>query len=388
MTTGITLGIRKPQQKEIDYHGVVILDGPDAVGKTTLAQELKRQAGKCVKYIHLSYKYPRHMFTYQLAALHWAHKWSYYGLVIIDRQWISEGIYANVYRGGSAWPHMGRMMDRAFRGMGTMNVLCLPQNIEDHHVFFSELKKKRYEMYDDQIHVAQRYLDLWQGNPNCTGQDYTAQLSRLGGVKHRDDFMRYCFQENVEEDLSIKDYATLVLERVDARWSAQPAIATKRQQTLGGETNGFNHNFSGFLDTAEWIIVGDMCNPKFRAVRYPFLDHGNSSLFLSECLHDIGFDETRAIFINVNDHYGAFGICEALKRKPNLRILCLGNDALDGVQTRCQKYLASLATYPEIYKTCHPSYAARFNQKEIILRDLSNLLGVRQDELRTSLPTN
>jgi hypothetical protein len=283
---------------------------------------------------------------------------------------------------------MGRMMDRAFRGMGAMNIICIPENIEDHNELFNKMKNTRYEMYDNQRHVASRFIDLWEGNKDCTGSDYASQLTRLGGVKDRDDFMKYCFAENNRNDFSVTDFAKLTLDRVDARWQLQPKFVTSRNQPAKGETFGYNNNFGGFLDTAEWLIIGDMCNPKYRAIRYPFLDYTHSSLFLSTCMHDIGFDETRAIYINVNDHYGAFGIIEALKRKPNLRILCLGNEALIGVKTRCQDYLQSLAVYPEIYKTCHPSYAMRFNQKEALIRDLSNLLGVRHDELKNSLPTN
>jgi thymidylate kinase len=377
------------KQRLIPYHGVVILDGPDATGKTTLAKELLKIAGpKYSKYYHLSYKYPDNMFLYQLAALHLADKWSHFGIVVIDRQWMSEGVYASVYRGGSKWPHMGRMMDRAFRGMGTVNVVCIPENIDDHNILFNKMKNTRYEMYDNQRNVAKRFLDFWDGNKDSTGNDYVSQLTRLGGVKDRDDFLRYCFPENIANKATVNDFALLTLDKVDARWQSQPAFVTKRGQPQNGETNGYNHNFGGFLDTAEWLIVGDMCNPKYRAIRYPFLDYSHSSLFLSTCLHEIGFDETRAIYINVNDHYGAIGITEALKKKPNLRILCLGNEALDGVKTRCQGYLQSLAVYPEIYKTCHPSYAMRFNQKEMLIRDLSNLLGVRHDELKFSIPTN
>jgi len=386
MPYGVHLGIRKPLQKNIPFHGVIILDGPDAVGKTTLARAIQAQCEGCCKYLHLTYKYPEHMFLYQLAALHWAHKWSYYGIVIIDRHWMSEGIYANVYRGGSKWPHMGRMMDRVFQGMGAVNVLCLPEDLDAHERLFKELKGQRFEMYADMVGVTKRYMKFWDGDPNITGADYTAQLTRLGGVKNRDDFMRYCYTENARNGITVEEYAGMCLEKTDARKQMQPTLTTKRASTLNGETQGYNHNFAGFLDTAEWLIVGDMCNPKYRAIRYPFLDYSNSSLFLAECFHEIGFDETRAVYINVNDYYGSIGVTEALKRKPNLRVLCLGNDALDGVQTRCRNYLLSLAVYPEIYKTCHPSYAARFNQRELLLRDLSNLLGVRHDELRNSQP--
>lgn len=388
MPYGVPIGVKKPQQRFIPYHGVVILDGPDATGKTTLANEILKQTDGCGKYIHLRYRYPDYMFLYQLAALHWIHKWSYYGVVVVDRHWISEGVYANVYRGGTRWPHMGRMMDRAFQGMGAMNVLCLPEDLDAHERLFKELKGQRFEMYDNMTKVTRRYIKLWEGDPMTTGSDYTAQLTRFGGVKRRDDFMRYCYTENARQNISVADFARTCLEKTDSRKQAQPLMTTKRTSTANGETHGYNHNFSGFLDTAEWIIVGDMCNPKYHSIRYPFLDYSNSSLFLADCLSEIGFDETRAIYINVNDYYGAVGIVDALKRKPNLRILCLGRDALDGLQTRCQVYLTSLAVYPEIYKTCHPSYAARFNQRALLIRDLGNLLGVRHDELRLSVPTN
>jgi thymidylate kinase len=113
-------------------NGIIILDGPDACGKTTLQERIVETyvADK----IHLTYPAPdnyKDMFEYQLLELLKAIEMSKSNLVVIDRHWISEMIYAKVFRGGSPWPYMPYVMDALCRFNGVLYILCLPGSIEE-----------------------------------------------------------------------------------------------------------------------------------------------------------------------------------------------------------------------------------------------------------------
>ena len=119
--------------------GLIIVDGCDGTGKTTLAQAICNRYNGV--YMHNTYRWKDKMYLYHTAALHRALKLSKTRLVVIDRLWMSEAIYAEVYRGGSPWPHMGRMIDRIVRKHAGMYIIGLsPQG---HKERFDQLKAER-----------------------------------------------------------------------------------------------------------------------------------------------------------------------------------------------------------------------------------------------------
>ena len=111
-------------------HGIVILEGPDACGKTTLQDHLVDMYDAIP--IHLTYNkdVAPIMLEYQAENMFKAIKMAENNLVIVDRHWISEVIYANVFRGGSPWPYMGELMDLTWRYYAAIYVLCLPFTIK------------------------------------------------------------------------------------------------------------------------------------------------------------------------------------------------------------------------------------------------------------------
>lgn len=105
----------------------IIIDGPDRQGKTTLAEAIARQTQAIV--LHCGYRFRQNMFAYHTAVVRQAWQWLQRGrVVVIDRHWLSEVIYADVYRGGTQWPLEGRYMARIFKSWGALNVLALTRN--------------------------------------------------------------------------------------------------------------------------------------------------------------------------------------------------------------------------------------------------------------------
>ena len=156
---------------------IIILDGPDGTGKTTLAKMLQKKLK--ADYLHLTYRWKEKIFDYHTAAIRFAARKN--KPIILDRWWPSEAIYAKGYRGGSDWPLQGRMCDRIARKFGAVYVYCLPESVQAAVIHHAELKAKREEMYDDIAVVADLYLKLWNGDStHPDGGQYIDQVIRSG----------------------------------------------------------------------------------------------------------------------------------------------------------------------------------------------------------------
>lgn len=106
---------------------VVIFEGPDGSGKTTLARAFADEMN--MRYVHLgplknvSYRALARMYVEaMLPAIH-----GYQG-VVMDRSWLSEPIYGKVFRGGKdrITPARARMLDRIALRCGAVVVRCDP----------------------------------------------------------------------------------------------------------------------------------------------------------------------------------------------------------------------------------------------------------------------
>jgi len=326
--------------------GIIVIDGCDGTGKTTLAEAIcKRHDGV---YIHNTYRWPSKMPLYHTAALHRALKLSRSRLVVIDRLWMSEAIYAEVYRNGSPWPHMGRMIDRIIRKVG--GVYILTQSPANHAEKFEQLKGEREEMYDNVDHVRKRFDELFEGGLSGHDYDYAQQLS-VFGMRMRDDVLPYRYDV---EGTNLDVYIDMVMSVLQSRLMKQyePALHLHTK------------NFAGHLHEANIIFVGDKANSKMRAVSWPFYDFANCSEFFADALHSLSFDETRAIYINAHDGNGPLYVNDCLRAKPYMKVICFGNQAYDTMSDFTRK----------IHKVMHPSYAKRFNKRQEFLLQLEEVI--------------
>lgn len=316
--------------------GLIVIDGCDGTGKTTLAEALcKRFNGV---YMHNTYRWPKKMPLYHTAALHRALKLSRERLVVIDRLWMSEAIYADVYRGGSPWPHMGRIMDRIVRRFCGLYIIT--QSPKGHRERFEELKSERKEMYEDVDQVRIRFDMLFEGGFAVHDRDYAQQLS-VHGMRHRNDVLPYRYDVEGQNLDVFCDMAASVIEH--------------RQMRQLPEALRLEHeNFAGYLGEAKIIFVGDQTNSKLRALNWPWYDFGNSSEFFADCLHEMLFDEQQAVYINANSPNGGLHINDCLRMLPFLKVIALGESASKTLDYYC------LVKHQTIM---HPSYAKRFNKR-------------------------
>ena len=293
---------------------IIILEGPDGVGKTTLGQHMAKRLNGT--YLHLSYRWPNHMFEYHTAAIMWAIRKSHKQPVIIDRWWPSEALYAAEYRKGSKWPHMGRMMDRVARKHGAVYVYFLPEDLVEYEKRFNKLKEEREEMYDSVLGVAKRYLYLWHGDSkHIPTENYADLLVRTGGVKMRRDHIKYSIE-------GWGDKLDMFVDYVAAR--AAERAATQMPNSMS------DPNLLGHLEEAQYLIVGERVNPKHHNVHWPWYDYGHSSLYLAEALHGVPAREELFMWANAQNYDGTRNrlIKQVVDVKPQLKVIAVGKVAL------------------------------------------------------------
>lgn len=172
--------------------GIVILDGPDAAGKTTLAERLIEMNQGNGIILHATYRFKDKIPTYHGVLLRKAIKLSKKTLVIIDRLHISEYIYAKVFRDGTKWPWQLPVFNQICKSLHIPIVICIPSSLEQGMRWFEQTKKERYEMFDDMKEVINEYIQYAKSTKNIMiyNRDLTSKL---------DFYYEYIFDEIKKE---------------------------------------------------------------------------------------------------------------------------------------------------------------------------------------------
>ena len=133
--------------------GIIIFDGPDGVGKTTLINHIKK-ANPNAYYMHL--RVHKNMKLWHLATARLASRKKAEGkLVLLDRHWPSEQCYSYIYRSGPSYNP--KKIYEFLRNRGALYVWCIPedtQRVKDNHKINRE---NRHEEYHDIDKVVDYY---------------------------------------------------------------------------------------------------------------------------------------------------------------------------------------------------------------------------------------
>jgi len=317
--------------------GIIVLDGSDNTGKTTLANYFVQRYGAV--HMHQFYRFKTRMFTYHTACLRKAVALSKDHLVVLDRLWLSEDIYAMVYRNGSRWPYEGRFIDRVLLKHGAVQVIATTDPATYAERFNKAIADGRGEEWVSKPKdIAQAYYNVYHGSASAgSTPSYAQWLSQHGGMHNRADVMEYDMGRDGDD---LESYSHKVVSKL---------VALREKQYAPCLDPGYEL-VTGYAATADTILVGDSINPKSRHIKWPFYDYGYSSLFLTEALQLANVDETRLLITNACTSAGVIHVADLLKIAPNKKVIALGQHA------------RARLTDANIAHVClsHPQYFKRF----------------------------
>lgn len=84
-----------------NLHGLICIDGADATGKTTLANDIAELTGGEVIHLTWTPELATNMNYYRMNAIRYAKALATTKVVILERPWLCHGIYSDVYRNGN-----------------------------------------------------------------------------------------------------------------------------------------------------------------------------------------------------------------------------------------------------------------------------------------------
>lgn len=321
--------------------GIILLEGADSAGKTTLARHLAGRYGA----LNLHSTVRRETYRWHVGALRWAIRAAATRLVVLDRLWISELVYGPIFRGGPTYDVGARCVDRMLRRFGALTIMCVPEDQEAQvRRWEAGRAAGKREHFDRVREVVARYADLYHGNVAHPGGNYVDQLIRFGDFVTRDDVIRY--------DLDRWDG-----ERGIERFARQAVHYLER---LGAAVEPDGPNLAGRAATG-WLFVGEAPRPMPRPgaaalPAWPFCDddaRDSSATWLNRALHRLSIREDRLVFVNArcpdDDRLPSL-----LTKRSGLRPVALGRVAEARlVELGCREF-----GYVD-----HPQYARRFQRR-------------------------
>lgn len=280
--------------------GLILLDGPDGAGKSTLAQIIMDRIGEIGGIGHLHHlgravegtawdRDSRELLGYISEAFEGPEG----AVVVADRHFIGETIYGDVYRGGGEYMVASRHMDRLLHRFRALRVICAPP-VDYVKETFERLKKEREEMYDSSMdRVATRYLMLWQALPSPTSvanPNYLQQLMALGGVHDKLGWYHY---DVTKHGADMRGYASFLLHELE-----------REQAMIPEDLLDINEwRFTGYPSPHSVLLVGDKISDD-NGISIPFFANHGSSLYLAKTLQKVAADESRIVIANINDPDG------------------------------------------------------------------------------------
>jgi len=280
--------------------GIIYIDGPDCTGKTTLANYFVEKYGAL--YIHGEGRWFGNMHAYHTALLRRAVQAAGTRLVVIDRLWMSEICYADIYRGGTEWEYSARLLDRILLGSGGISIITIPSDgsvgapVRRH----MELSESRDEMYepDERIGlVVQEYIDLAFG---CQPRDpkfedygtvtnkYTYTIDNIGGLINRPDTLVYDIDQWIDQ---VERFGELAIETL-----IRNQVASDSKYVPYGP-----FSVTGCRWGARYLIVGDLSDVEFRNPGFRFNGYGGSNLAFTKMLQDLQIDETELLWYHLDE---------------------------------------------------------------------------------------
>lgn len=319
---------------------LIILEGPDGGGKSTLGQELFKLTGAKSLFHHGPYLDQAKTAPIYLESLvpYLTGEDPEYrdATLILDRSWLSEPIYASIYR--EAAPRVKRVeqrtLERAAHALGGVVINCLP--------------------------ARATALANWQRRRN-QGCEYVTRSDLMERIHHAYS--------------SLECATSLPVVYYDYQSLETPADLWCRLQRLLDSTNVKPNGGPGsgqWRPTKSVLIVGDRgSQPDEQGAlktRLPFSDltGGGCSLWLNAHLEQHGISERHLYWINAFDEHGKPVSGKFIDELQPRAAILLGEAALGWWNN------LKLASPVDFYAIQHPQFHKRFRANEQY--SLGNLL--------------
>lgn len=330
--------------------GVIILDGADGVGKTTLAENLVKRCeelGSKAVIHHLGKPDKGTCWDIHSKALMAYIKEAFEQdtVVIADRHFLSESIYGAIYREGSEYPYASRHVDRLLHRFRGLRVVCAP-SVEYVQQTFKRLMEERYEMYSENMEkIAQAYHEVWHGGQLMSHMkegytpDYVAQLSLSGGVKDMLGWYHYDVQLHGKD---MKTYCSYLLNEL-----------IEEQELVPESLYNIDYwRFTGYPHEQAVLLVGDKVSAD-NELHVPFFANNGCTDYLAQTLQNLWVDESRVVMANINDPHGDSTVRELSQMCGHT--VAMGREAERGLQRLGIAYDGRVR---------HPQHARRFSHND------------------------
>lgn len=140
----------------VNYHGLICLDGPDATGKTTLANKIAEMTGGEVIHLTWTPRLAENMNMYRTAAIQYAAALAGEKVVILERPWLCHAVYSDVYRGGDynerdllTWKYLAE-------GYEVMSITALPRDFNEWQFNYRKMCALREELHGADLEAMGR----------------------------------------------------------------------------------------------------------------------------------------------------------------------------------------------------------------------------------------
>lgn len=296
--------------------GIILLEGADAAGKTTLANYFRANYG--ARYIHGTlYKDP---WKWHVAAIRRAGRLAQEQLVVIDRNWLSHLVYGEVYN-NKQYDIGARCLDRMLRRFGAVTVLCAPRDQEAQVKRWHDGRAAgKREHFNSVREVIALYTDLRDGNLARPGEGYLGQLTRFGDFQARDDVLVYDIDRDGQD---LARYSKSVLTRLRR---LSKAVVPYRGDNLAGRVSGTG---TGILFVG---VNGATAKPY-----WPWCGRDSSmgsKTLLNTVIHELALREDRLEFTDPwqrHDDYDYLPTLLCRAKEMGQKVICLGDIARDRV---------------------------------------------------------
>ncbi len=314
---------------------LLILDGPDACGKSTLCRNFTKFAlryGYKVHTIHHTYVKPESkLFQVYMESLTTAEKWIAQGdIVLFDRFWPSELCYSQIYRNGTKLKGKFRVLDRWVQKLGGVYGWVNASSPDQAVKYHKEMHKTGRELYEPDERIKQ--VAEWFSKLNY--ESYAELYDEYDYIKYVGTDRQFYI---VPREFGAAEIVDLLLTKLlDGRGSWERMCH-------------FHNAVGNFIDPIT-LLVGDRYGEKHSYSR-PFVNLKGSAGWLVDQFENHNFIEDDYCWTNANEA-NFEDVLRYAEKKVN-KIVALGTEAAKKLN---RIYTGDL----EVAELPHPSYLKRF----------------------------